>query len=127
YRSPVAAKEGEEPDMEQAVLAAVDELARERPGDILIFMPTEQEILATAKALRSHRIPGDGPGRETEVLPLYARLSAGEQNRIFQSHQRRRIVIATNVAESSLTVPGVASVIDSGTARISRYAVRSKV
>ncbi|HVA48887.1 MAG TPA: ATP-dependent RNA helicase HrpA [Pirellulales bacterium] len=127
YRPPIAEKEGEEPDMERAVLAAVDELAREQPGDILIFMPTEQEILATAKALRAHRIPGDQPGRATEVLPLYARLSTAEQNRIFQPHQGRRIVIATNVAESSLTVPGVRSVIDSGTARISRYAARSKV
>jgi ATP-dependent helicase HrpA len=127
YRPPVAEKEGEEPDMEQAVLDAVDELARERNGDILIFMPTEQEILAAAKALRNHRIPGDHAGNETEVLPLYARLSTAEQNRIFQPHQRRRIVIATNVAESSLTVPGIASVIDTGTARISRYVARSKV
>ncbi|MGH7140473.1 MAG: helicase-related protein, partial [Pirellulales bacterium] len=127
YRPPLAEKEGEEPDVEQAVLGAVDELAREREGDILIFMPTEQEILAAAKALRSHRIPGDQSGRETEVLPLYARLSTAEQNRIFQPHQRRRIVIATNVAESSLTVPQIAAVIDTGTARISRYAARSKV
>lgn len=127
YRPPAAEKEGEEPDLEQAVLAAVDELCRERGGDILIFMPTEQEILATAKALRNHRIPGDTPGHETEILPLYARLSTAEQNRIFQPRQRRRMVIATNVAESSLTVPGIASVIDSGTARISRYAARLKV
>ncbi|HET6880809.1 MAG TPA: ATP-dependent RNA helicase HrpA [Pirellulales bacterium] len=127
YRPPVAEKEGEEPDIEHAVLAAVDELARERDGDLLIFMPTEQEILATAKALRNHRLPGDRPGHETEVLPLYARLSTAEQNRIFQPHQRRRIVIATNVAESSLTVPGISAVIDTGTARISRYAARSKV
>ncbi|HWB09744.1 MAG TPA: ATP-dependent RNA helicase HrpA [Pirellulales bacterium] len=127
YRPPTADKEGEEPDLEQAVLTAVDELARERDGDVLIFMPTEQDILATAKALRAHRIPGDHPGRETEVLPLYARLSTAEQNRVFQPHQGRRIVIATNVAESSLTVPGIVSVIDSGTARISRYAARSKV
>ena len=126
YRPPTAEKEGEEPDIERAVLAAVDELAREQPGDILIFMPTEQDILATAKALRGHRIPGQ-PWGETEVLPLYARLSTAEQNRIFQPHQARRIVIATNVAESSLTVPGVRAVIDTGTARISRYAARSKV
>jgi ATP-dependent helicase HrpA len=127
YRPPVAEKEGDEPDLEQAVLAAVDELSREHAGDILIFMPTEQDILAAAKVLRAHRLPGDGPDRQTEVLPLYARLSAAEQNRIFKPHQGRRIVIATNVAESSLTVPGISSVIDSGTARISRYAARSKV
>jgi ATP-dependent helicase HrpA len=127
YRPPVAEKEGEEPDIERAVVAAVDALARERAGDILIFMPTEQDILATAKALRAHRIPGVSPGHEMEVLPLYARLSTAEQNRVFQPHQRRRIVIATNVAESSLTVPGIHSVIDTGTARISRYAARSKV
>jgi ATP-dependent helicase HrpA len=125
YRPPIAHKENEEPDVERSVLAAVDELARERDGDILVFMPTEQDILATAKALRAHRIPGDG--REAEVLPLYARLSTAEQNRVFQPHQGRRIVIATNVAESSLTVPGITAVIDSGTARISRYAARSKV
>ncbi|HVX15819.1 MAG TPA: ATP-dependent RNA helicase HrpA [Pirellulales bacterium] len=127
YRPPTAEKEGEEPDVEQAVLAAVDELARERVGDILIFMPTEQEILATAKALRAHRIPGDRLDSATEVLPLYARVSAADQNRIFQPREGRRIIIATNVAESSLTVPGVGAVIDTGTARISRYAARSKV
>lgn len=127
YRPPLSEKEGEEPDLEQAVIGAVDELAREREGDVLIFMPTEQDILSTAKALRAHRIPGDTAGHETEILPLYARLSTAEQNRVFQPHQRRRIVIATNVAESSLTVPGIHSVIDTGTARISRYAARSKV
>lgn len=131
YRPPLVEKEGEEADLEQAVVAAVDELAREQPGDILIFMPTEQDILATAKALRAHRIPGAAAG-DTEVLPLYARLSTAEQNRIFQPRRspaqgRRRIVIATNVAESSLTVPGVRAVIDGGTARVSRYAARSKV
>ena len=120
YRPLIAEKDGEEPDLERAVVAAVDELAREREGDILIFMPTEQDILVTAKALRAHRVPGASAGGPTEVLPLYARLSTAEQNRVFQPHQGRRIVIATNVAESSLTVPGILSVIDGGTARISR-------
>lgn len=94
-------------------------------GDILIFMPTEQDIHAAAKTLRGHLLNRMGPA--IEILPLYARLSTAEQNRIFQPHAGRRIVIATNVAESSLTVPGIAHVIDTGTARISRYAPRSKV
>ena len=117
----------EDPDWQQGVLDAVDELARLAPGDMLIFMPTERDIHETANLLRRHAIPGDLPGRTTEILPLYARLSANEQNRVFQPHPWRRIVIATNVAESSLTVPGIRYVIDPGMARISRYAARSKV
>jgi len=126
YRPPVADQEGEEPELVDAVLAAVDELAAIDAGDILVFMPTERHIHETAKALRGHAIPGDGPGRRTEILPLYARLPGKEQQRVFQPHRHRRIVIATNVAESSLTVPGVRYVIDPGTARISRYAPRSR-
>ena len=116
---------GEE-DVDRAVLEAVDELARSGGGDILIFMPTERDIHETAKALRGRPIPGDPSGRETDILPLYARLSVQEQQRVFEPHGRRRIVIATNVAESSLTVPGIRYVIDPGTARISRYSPRSK-
>jgi len=112
-------------DMERAVLQAVDELAREGRGDMLIFMPTERDILETAKKLRSHNIPGDGAAK-TEILPLYARLPIQQQQRIFKPSSHRRIVIATNVAESSLTVPGIRYVIDTGTARLSRYSARSR-
>ncbi len=114
-------------DETQALREAVRELAAIDRGDILIFMPTEHDIREAAKTLRGMSLPGDGGARETEILPLYARLSVAEQNRVFQPHQHRRIVIATNVAESSLTVPGIHYVIDTGTARISRYSPRSKV
>lgn len=116
----------EEPDEERALLDAVNELAYEGRGDMLIFMPTERDIFETAKLLRHHVIPGDDAARKTEILPLYARLSVAEQQRVFKPHSHRRIVIATNVAESSLTVPGIRYVIDPGTARISRYSARSK-
>jgi ATP-dependent helicase HrpA len=120
----------ENPLDDQVALAtiadAVDELMSEGAGDILIFLPTERDIRVTAKHLRGHftRIGGE---RAAELLPLYARLSQAEQNKIFQSHSRRRIVLSTNVAESSLTVPGIHFVIDTGLVRISRYAPRSKV
>jgi ATP-dependent helicase HrpA len=127
YQPPAAEKDGDEPDWQQALLDAVDELARIDDGDILVFLPTEQEIHAASQALRRHAVPGDRGGRETEIVPLYARLSTAEQQRVFQPHDYRRIVLATNVAESSLTVPGVRYVIDTGTARISRYSARSKV
>ena len=127
YRLPEPIEGEAEPDLETSILQAVDELAEIDRGDMLIFMPTERDILATAKALRGHAIPGDTPGRKTEVVPLYARLSTAEQNRVFQPHSNRRIVIATNVAESSLTVPGIRYVIDPGLARVSRYSPRSKV
>lgn len=124
YR-PVEPEEGtDEPDLEQSLLCAVDEVARLGRGDILLFMPTERDIHEAAKVLREHPVPGDG-GR-TEILPLYARLSIREQQRVFQPHAHRRIVIATNVAESSLTVPGIHYVIDTGTARVSRYSARTK-
>ncbi|MFT5674297.1 MAG: ATP-dependent helicase HrpA, partial [Paraglaciecola sp.] len=110
-----------EVDQTQAILDAVDELSKEKPGDILVFLSGEREIRDTADALEKQKL------RNTEVMPLYARLSNAEQNRIFQSHTGRRIVLATNVAETSLTVPGIKYVIDPGTARISRYSVRSKV
>ncbi|WP_299018547.1 ATP-dependent RNA helicase HrpA [uncultured Photobacterium sp.] len=108
-------------DQLQAIFDAVDELCDEGLGDILIFMNGEREIRDTADALEKRNL------RDTEVLPLYARLSAGEQNRVFQSHAGRRIILSTNVAETSLTVPGIKYVIDPGTARISRYSYRTKV
>lgn len=112
--------------LERGVLNAVDELARIDKGDILIFMPSERDIMETAKSLRGHKIPGDDSARKTEILPLYARLPSEQQQKIFKPHPHRRIVIATNVAESSLTVPGIKYVIDPGTARISRYSTRSR-
>jgi ATP-dependent helicase HrpA len=104
-----------------AILAAVDELAAEGAGDVLVFLAGEREIREAAEALRKHH------PRETEVLPLYARLSAAEQHRVFEPHDGRRIVLATNVAETSLTVPGIRAVVDPGLARINRYSPRSKV
>ncbi|AUU20991.1 ATP-dependent RNA helicase HrpA [Aeromonas caviae] len=123
YRPLVSDKsEGlEERDELQGIFDAVEELAREGLGDILIFMNGEREIRDTADALRKLNL------RDTEVLPLYARLSNAEQNKVFQQHAGRRIVLATNVAETSLTVPGIRYVIDPGTARISRYSWRTKV
>jgi len=119
YRPP---EDLESADLSQGVLAAVDELAETAArGDILVFLPGEREIRETAEALRKHH-----PAR-TEVLPLYGRLSAAEQDRIFQPSSLRRIVLATNVAETSLTVPGIRHVVDSGLARISRYSYRSKI
>jgi ATP-dependent helicase HrpA len=109
-------------DLEDAILDAVDDLARlPQGGDILIFLPGEREIRDTAEALRKHHPAG------AEILPLYARLSAAEQERIFKPGGGRRIVLATNVAETSLTVPGIRYVIDPGQARILRYSTRSKV
>ena len=109
-----------------ALLDAIDELARKGRGDILVFMPTERDIFETAKLLKGHAIPGDDAARKTQVLPLYARLPSEEQQKIFGKTGTRKIVVATNVAESSLTVPGIRYVIDTGTARISRYSERSK-
>lgn len=95
-------------------------------GDVLVFLPGEREIRQTSKALR-HAGDQDAALRHADILPLYARLSTAEQQRVFQSHTGRRIVLSTNVAETSLTVPGIRYVIDSGLARISRYSVRSKI
>ncbi len=116
----------DEDAFEATLLEAVDELARRGRGDTLIFMPTERDIFETAKLLKKHAIPGDDSRRKTEILPLYARLPATEQQKIFGKTSWRKIVVATNVAESSLTVPGIRYVIDSGTARVSRYSARSK-
>ncbi|MFC9938989.1 ATP-dependent RNA helicase HrpA [Nocardiopsis alba] len=112
---------GTDKDQTQAILEAVDELSGEAPGDILVFLSGEREIRDTAEALEKKRLRG------TEILPLYARLSVAEQRRVWSSHGGRRIVLATNVAETSLTVPGIKYVIDPGTARISRYSHRTKV
>jgi ATP-dependent helicase HrpA len=105
----------------QGILDAVRELTVQGPGDILVFLSGEREIRDTADALQGERL------RDTEILPLYSRLSAAEQHRVFSPHPGRRIVLATNVAETSLTVPGIRYVIDPGTARISRYSHRLKV
>ncbi|GAA3726118.1 ATP-dependent RNA helicase HrpA [Salinactinospora qingdaonensis] len=113
-----------ERDQTQAICEAVDELSAEGPGDILVFLSGEREIRDTADALEKHLGTGD---HAPEVLPLFARLSAAEQHRVFQPHRGRRIVLATNVAETSLTVPGIKYVVDPGTARISRYSHRTKV
>jgi len=117
----------EDLDIDQGILAALQELeAHERktgsmPGDALVFLPGEREIRDTAEFLRKANL------RHTEILPLYARLSVAEQQKIFASHAGRRVILATNVAETSLTVPGIVYVIDPGEARISRYSPRSKV
>ncbi|MCL1077355.1 ATP-dependent RNA helicase HrpA [Parashewanella spongiae] len=120
YR-PLLQDEGEDLDTTEGVFAAVEELMSEGAGDILIFMNGEREIRDTADQLKKRQY------RDTEILPLYARLSYGEQSKVFNSHIGRRIVLATNVAETSLTVPGIRYVIDPGTARISRYSYRTKV
>jgi ATP-dependent helicase HrpA len=124
YR-PLAEDPDDDRDQTQGILDAVDELCREGPGDILVFLSGEREIRDTADALRRHSFPRSPGG--VEVLPLYARLAAAEQHRVFQAHAGRRVVLATNVAETSLTVPGIRYVVDPGTARISRYSQRSKV
>ncbi|WP_413634440.1 ATP-dependent RNA helicase HrpA [Microbacterium sp. OR16] len=120
---------GAEPEDEvTAIVAALRELEREAPGDVLVFLPGEAEIRDAADAVRGAYRSATSP---VEVLPLYGRLSAAEQHRVFEPSKvagvRRRVVLATNVAETSLTVPGIKYVIDTGTARISRYSARSKV
>jgi len=115
-------KDKDAPDIISAILDATDELARLGPGDTLVFLPGEREIRDTAEALRKHHPPG------TEILPLFSRLSVAEQDAIFKpTSALRRIVLATNVAETSLTVPGIRYVIDPGTARVKRYSARNKV
>ena len=106
-------------DQTEAIIDAVAELGKEPPGDVLVFLSGEREIRDTAEALRHLK--------NTEVLPLYARLPTAEQQRVFAPHTGRRVVLATNVAETSLTVPGIRYVVDPGTARISRYSRRTKV
>ena len=113
-------------DQVTAVCDAVMELTREGPGDVLVFLSGEREIRDTADALTKETLTGR-PLAGTEILPMYARLSAAEQHRVFEAHRGRRVVLATNVAETSITVPGVRYVVDAGTARISRYSHRLKV
>ncbi|MBK5970335.1 MULTISPECIES: ATP-dependent RNA helicase HrpA [Thiorhodovibrio] len=122
YRPPAEEHAGERDEaMQTAISEAVSELAREGPGDVLVFLSGEREIRETAETLRKHHPPA------TEILPLYARQGPAEQARVFQPHGTRRVVLATNVAETSLTVPGIHYVIDPGFARISRYSHRTKV
>lgn len=126
---------GEDTDVETAICHAVDELAGEGDGDILVFLPGERDIRNTEQALLDHLGPRGVKAGETakarptdiEIVPLFARLSAVEQHRVFENHRLRRVVLATNVAETSLTVPGIRYVIDPGFARISRYSNRTKV
>ncbi len=121
-------EESRDYDLNSAIADAVDELWRDvhQGGDILVFLPGEREIREAADHLRGH-LSHHAVTRGAEVLPLFARLSPAEQERIFDSHSNRRIVLATNVAETSLTVPGIKYVIDAGTARVKRYSYRSKV
>jgi len=114
-------------DLNDAIAEAVDELwLGQVSGDILVFLPGEREIREAAEHLRRH-LSHDPIKRNAEVLPMFARLSQAEQDRIFDAHSQRRIVLATNVAETSLTVPGIRYVIDAGTARVKRYSFRNKV
>jgi ATP-dependent helicase HrpA len=108
-------------DQNDGIKAAVHQLWHDQNGDILVFCSGEREIRDAAEAVGELKLAG------SEILPLYARLSAAEQHRVFQGHAKRRVVIATNVAETSLTVPGIRAVVDTGTARISRYSNRTKV
>ena len=123
YREVKRDEEDDETDsLEQdAILAAVDELWRDQSGDILVFLSGEREIRETTESLRKHHPHG------CEILPLYSRLAQEEQQRVFRLSGKRRIVLATNVAETSLTVPGIRAVIDTGVARISRYSHRSRL
>jgi ATP-dependent helicase HrpA len=120
------AEDDEEEAIEEAILNAADDLLRQGDGDILVFLPGEREIRDTADHLRKYQ--GRSPKlKHIEVLPLFARLSIADQQKIFKPHGQRRIVLATNVAETSLTVPGIKYVIDAGLARINRYSARAKV
>ena len=120
-RSAREEREADEDRLYEAISDAVDELARCGSGDVLVFLPGEREIREAAEVLRKHHPP------HTEILPLYSRLSAEEQDRVFRGHSGRRVVLATNVAETSLTVPGIRYVVDAGLARVKRYSYRSKV
>ncbi|MCB2412127.1 ATP-dependent RNA helicase HrpA [Demequina sp. TTPB684] len=130
YRPLAGETRGEERDLMTGITDACDELMREGPGDILVFLSGEREIRDAVEALEGHlgpRVRDAKHPQALELLPLYSRLSAAEQHRVFASHSRRRIVLATNVAETSLTVPGIHYVVDPGTARISRYSKATKV
>ncbi|MBY4898818.1 ATP-dependent RNA helicase HrpA [Cupriavidus sp. AU9028] len=111
----------DERDLYDGIVDAVEEQCRLGPGDVLVFLPGEREIREAAEALRKHHPP------HTEILPLFARLSVQEQERVFRPAGARRIVLATNVAETSLTVPGIRYVVDTGLARVKRYSYRNKV
>lgn len=126
YRPPLPDPDTSEVDVLRGLVDAVEEITTLGPGDILAFLPTERDILEAHQRLRGwEKHQRSSPA--LEIVPLYARLSTAEQNRVFQPHSGRRIVLATNVAESSLTVPGIRFVVDTGTARISRYSPRSQV
>ncbi|HEY2862947.1 MAG TPA: ATP-dependent RNA helicase HrpA [Casimicrobiaceae bacterium] len=116
----------DEEELEEAIVAAAEDLWREGPGDILVFLPGEREIRETSELL-TRSLARRPYARQVEILPLYARLSAEQQHRVFSRSAGRRIVLATNVAETSLTVPGIRYVIDSGLARVKRYSLRNKV
>lgn len=123
-------RKDDERDLYDAIVDAADELSRLGSGDILVFLPGEREIREASEALRKHALarPGLSSAHAPEILPLFSRLSAAEQDRIFKpSGNSRRIVLATNVAETSLTVPGIRYVIDTGLARVKRYSYRNKV
>ncbi|GHG48239.1 hypothetical protein GCM10011331_09840 [Flavimobilis marinus] len=129
-KGPKPPKAEPERDLMSAICEAVDELFAVGPGDVLVFLSGEREIRDAEDALRGHlgeRVDGRGTPTSVEVVPLYSRLSAAEQHRVFQSHGGRRVVLATNVAETSLTVPGIRYVVDPGTARISRFSKATKV
>lgn len=117
----------DERDLPEAIRDGVDEACRMGEGDILVFLPGEREIRDTAECLRKHHFGSSGIRHGIEILPLFSRLSHGEQVRIFSTGGQRRVVLATNVAETSLTVPGIRFVIDSGLARLNRYSYRNKV
>ena len=111
----------DDPSLQKAISNAIFELNRNQLGDTLVFLPGEREIRETAEYLRKHHPP------HTEILPLYSRLTVKEQQRVFSSHTGQRVVLATNVAETSLTVPGIRYVVDAGLARVSRYSIRSRI
>ena len=130
YQPLAGDKPGADRDQVTGIIEACDELMREGHGDILVFLSGEREIRDTADALASHLGPRARDAQHpqaVDILALYSRLSAAEQHRVFESHRARRIVLATNVAETSLTVPGIHYVVDPGTARISRYSKTTKV
>ena len=121
--------EDKDRDLNDAIIDAVSEAHREGPGDVLVFLPGEREIREAAETLRKHSFGKSGFDKNAglEILPLFARQTAQEQSRVFAPHQGRRVILATNVAETSLTVPGIRYVIDSGLARVKRYSHRNKV
>ena len=121
YRPIEDEDETDDKSLMNAISDACDELTREGPGDILVFLPGEREIREAAEALMRSQPP------TTEILPLYARLSAAEQEKVFKTSDKRRIVLSTNVAETSITVPGIHYVVDTGLARVKRYSYRNKV